>query len=134
MIGQLEFQAIINTLAPSKQKPKAPRTDLNLAAYNIALAASLKAHGLTHALFNILTSVARAQVLRGYATTAQVAIDLGVTFNSVHLQLHKSPDLFLVGKDPTPTGRPPMNTLRLSQESIDLLYSINKKAKRYAQQ
>lgn len=135
MIAQLEFQEILDALAPMPAgTPRAPKQDLNLAAFTLGLAAALKAHCLTHALFNILTSIGRAQAIRGFATIAQVAIDLGVTFNSVHIQLHKSPHFFLIGKMANVSGGTPMNSICLTKEAIELLVSINKKAKRYASQ
>lgn len=134
MIAQLEFQEILDCIAPAPPtKAKPLKQDINLSAYTLGLAAALKSVALSHALFNLLTSIARAQALRGYATTAQAAIDLGITFNAVHLQLHKSPNMFSVSKtEPTSQGRPAMNALRLTPEAIALLVTINKKAKRYA--
>lgn len=135
MTSQLEFEKLLaglKCLPPQAKLPKV-RPGLNATNYTIALARALKAENLSHALFNILTCIGRAQVDRGFATTAQISIDLGVTFNSVHIQIHKSPQLFSINKDKHRSERGTvMNRITLTDEAIALLVTVKKRAKRYA--
>lgn len=99
--------------------------------YTIALAAALKAEQLTHALYNMLASIARAQSLRGYASTPQIAIDLGVTFNSIQIHLGKTPDLFTVSRCETRTPDGTLRRITLTPDAIKLLSSIKKHVDSY---
>jgi hypothetical protein len=98
---------------------------MNATDYTIGLAAALKAENLTHAQHNLMVAVARAQESRGFATTPQVSLELGVSFNAVRQHLLKTPDLFEVRKSA-------INQLTLTGEAVQLLHRVSEKAKRYA--
>jgi hypothetical protein len=136
-LSQLEFCALVAALPPVKEparKLPKPKPGLNATNYTLSLAAALKAENLSHALFNILTCIGRAQAERGHATTAQISMILGVTFNAVHIQIHKSPQLFRITKGSTKSAKRGggMNHITLTEEAIGLLVSINRRATKYA--
>jgi hypothetical protein len=137
MLTQLEFENLLASIccperaAVAVRLPRPDKEGMSIAAYTIGLAAALKSEALTHALFNLLTAVARSQAARGYATIPQVAIALGVSFNSVHIHLHKSPDLFEVRRGEVKDGGT-LNRITLAAAAIGLLVRVNKRAKKYA--
>ena len=134
MLTQLEFEALLSSICCPERVTRVARRDregISIASYTVGLAAALKSEALTHALFNLLTAVARSQAARGDATIPQVAIALGVSFNSVHIHLHKSPDLFEVRRGEIKDGGT-LNRITLSAEAIPLLVTVNKRAKKYA--
>ena len=138
-LSQLEFQELVTSFPPpakpARKLPK-PKPGLNATNYTLSLAAALKAENLSHPLFNILTCIGRAQAERGHATTAQISMVLGVTFNAVHIQIHKSPQLFRIEKGSNKSAKRGggMNHITLTEEAIELLVSIQRRATKYAKE
>lgn len=128
MNTQPEFAELLEDLPESSPKLPATKRGLNAANYTIGLAAALKTENLTHALFNLLTSIARAMASGTKATPARCSLELAVSHQSVYLHVCKNPDLFEVHPG---HGR---THYTLTPEAVRLLVSVNRKAKRYARQ
>ena len=135
MITQLEFDQLMAAVARSETPPRLPKvkTGLNTQTYALGLAKALRVENLAHGTFNVLTAIAREQARHGHATTTRIALALGVSFNAIHLHLHKSPHYFRKVIDPERKCGV-LNRLQLSEEAITLLVTIQRKAARYAEQ
>lgn len=134
MLTQQEFDAILAQLPEPSTATRPPaRPARGIFDFNLAIARALRSVELSHALFNVLASIARQQVSRGYATMAQVAIDAGVSFNAVQQHLLKSAHLFTQERRPEREGSAGhFVQVTLTQEAVTLLRDVNARAIRYA--
>ena len=136
MIDQLEFEAILGELTGGGErvavKLPRPKPGMNTQTYAIGLARALRVENLAHAVFNVLTVVAREQATHGHTTIPRVAMVLGISFNAVQMHLHRSPHFFTIEK--SSRRRPGINVLTLTSEAIALLVKIQKSANLYAKQ
>jgi len=136
MIDQLEFEAILGELTGGGErvavKLPRPKVGMNTQTYAIGLARALRRENLAHAVFNVLSVVAREQALHGFATVPKVVETLGITFNAVQVHMHRNAHLFHIQK--REHRRPVFHMLTLSDEAIALLVKIQKSAKLYAKQ
>ena len=134
-LTQQEFATIISELPPPAcgKRPVRTKTGKGIFDFNLAIAKALRSVELSHALFNVLASIARQQANRGFGTMATAAIDSGVSLNAVQQHLIKSPHLFSTHRRDVREGSAGhFLEIRLSQESIDLLHTVNCRAIRYA--
>jgi hypothetical protein len=136
MLTQLEFREIIDavgrgeTPAPHRHHKDA----LNIVNFSLGLAQSLSRYQLSPAIFNVITSVARATTLTGHATIPQIAADCGITFNAVHqhLQPAKSGHLFHQHRTAKDGTRFPMLRITLTNDATAIFAKVLQSAKRYA--
>lgn len=89
--------------------------------YTIALSNSLRAHNLTHPVYDVLACVATFQAENdgtGHATYPRISAALGCTFTNVQIHVSRNPEFFQVE-----TGHA-LRRLRLTAEAIELLSKI----------
>lgn len=130
---QLEFDSLVRVFhsvlggvvkrcRPVKGKPESGGAGLSSIDYTLRLSSALRTLNLTHALHDVLSAVAKLEIVDGHATIAGVALRLGCTFQAVHLHLYRNPDLFRVVE-----GLP--RQLRLSEASVKLLARIKERTR-----
>ncbi len=112
-------------LAPQQVRKPPPAPNSSAVTYTLGVCRALHREKLHHTLYNVLLSVARAQVWDRRATVSGIAGDTGVTTRAIHIILFKSPELFETPpKEVRKIGSP--IDVRLSAEGVALLWRIRK--------
>ncbi len=135
MITQLEFDHLIAALEPPPPFQRVPirkAEDIGAFDYALGLAASLRTHNVPPPAFNLMVSFARQQHARGWASVPQTATDLRCTYNAVRYQIKEHPELWTITADQAFGPGNFSYRITLTQEALQLLASIQRRAKAFA--
>lgn len=97
---------------------------MNTIIYTIRLAVALRAHNLTHQIYDVMLAVFHLQEERGHATIPAVCIALSCTYQNVVQHLVINPDWFLCDE----TAKP--RQYCLSPEALIILRKVEDHIKR----